>query len=265
MRILKSSLKPPSPELRGSLGALKFPAFAEIKLDGEFNFVHINKMQSFCVNKYGTVKTEFKTLNVLADEVRSKVSSATLLAEVYFGDGKAGRLYDLLSNKKSETLGIYVFDVLEIAGKDLRNATLIDRKEYLHDLLGGMECSCKVVTNKDEATAYFHSASKADSYEGVVLKPLESKLIFGPCDWVKLKWKDQSDYEVLLVDPTLERIEIKAPIANKPGEFIAVGVKAPNRYKKYIKAGDMVSIEHQGVLESSSLRHPVLLARKEWL
>lgn len=265
MRTLKSKLRPPSPELRGALGSIKFPAFAELKMDGEFNFVHINNQKAFCVNKYGTVKTEFKALNVLMKEVSIKASSVTMLAEVYFGDGKAGRLYDLLSNKKSDDLGLYVFDVLEIDGKDLRNTPLIDRKEYLHDLLSGKEASCKVIHTKEEAMGYFTQVTKAeDCYEGVVLKPFESKLVLGPCDWVKLKWKDQNDYEVLFIDPTLERIEIKAPIANKPGEFIAVGVKAPNKYKKYIKVGDRVTVEHQGILESSSLRHPVLLARKEW-
>jgi hypothetical protein len=43
-----------------------------------------------------------------------------------------------------------------------------------------------------------------------------------------------------------------------------VGLKAPNRYKKHIKIGDKVTVEHQGVLASGSLRHPVLIPRKEW-
>jgi len=267
MRILKSMLKPPSPELRGALGSTKFPAFAELKLDGEFNFVHIDKNKRFCVNKYGTVKTEFKALNALAQEISGKASSATLLAEVYFGDGKAGRLYDLLSNKKSDDLGIYVFDVLEIDGKDLRNSPLIDRKEYLHDLLNGKEASCKVVNNKEEAASYFTDVSRTDSYEGVVVKPFDSKLVFGPCNWVKIKRKDESDYKVHKIDSTQERIEIEAPVpANHPFQKskVIVGVKAPNRYKKYLKVGDMVSIQHQGILKSGSLRSPVLLPRKEW-
>jgi ATP-dependent DNA ligase len=261
MKFYKSNLKHPGfPELRGSLSGIKFPAMAELKIDGEFNYICITKEKAFLINKYGTVREDFPELNhirkVLGD------NEVFLTCEVYWDNGKAGKLYDLLSHKKDDNIKLAILDVLDVNNRSLRNSPYIERREVLAELkLEGWAPHCWVVANKEQATQRFQEVVD-NGWEGIVVKNLESTFITGPCSWVKMKMKDRTDYAVQLIDKTKERIEIATVGPN--GEAVFVGVKAPNKYKKHIEVGDMVTIEHQGVLASGSLRHPVLIPKKGW-
>jgi len=152
---------------------------------------------------------------------------------------------------------------LEIDNFDLRTTDLITRKEYMGVMLRGWSIAT-IVRNVPEVEKFFNERI-ALGYEGIVVKNFGSPIVLGPCDWVKIKNKDQTDYEIVEIDQDKERIEVLVPCFVPVGQgFIHVGVKAPNRYKKYLKVGDKVTIEHQGVLDSGSLRHPVLIPKKEW-
>jgi len=107
----------------------------------------------------------------------------------------------------------------------------------------------QIIHSKQEALAYFEHIT-SQGYEGIVLKSCDSIFIHGSCPWVKLKYKDQTDYPVSLIDPTKQRIKIL-------NVSTAVGVKVADKDKANLKIGDLVTIEHQGVLVSGSLRHPV--------
>ncbi len=269
MKTSKISLKPPCPELRGSLAGMKYPALLEIKTDGEFCFIHIEEGNTFTVNKYGTVRQDFKDLNHIETNILAQYKSATFLGELMMDLGKAGALYTLLSNKTNNDLQLYIFDIIELDRQDLRTEELITRKEILNKVQCGKSCAIKIVNDDKEAQTYFEIAVKK-GYEGIVVKPLTGKLVLDICDWVKLKSKDRTDYQVKVVDNVQERIEIFAPVPqghpNYPG--VSVGVKCANKYKQSVKAlmlqGLPVTIEHQGVLATGSLRHPVLIADPKW-
>lgn len=268
MNTTKKSLALDPPSLRGSLAGMQYPAIAELKYDGEFDFIYYeNDGSTHTINKYGTVRSDFPSLNTLHETLDKRgIKDAILLCEIYWDTGKSGALYDLLSHKKDDNVRIALFDIYSINNVILHSVDLITRKEILFDLFGKWQTEFKVVTNKAEAEIQFLKATQ-DNWEGVVVKSLKGPLTLGPCSWVKLKYKDRSNYEVNLVDKTKERIEILAPCVNpshKIPTFIEVGVKCPNKYKKYISVGDRIVIEHQGVLKSGSLRHPVLIADKSW-
>ena len=250
------------PQLRGSLSGVHYPAFAEVKYDGEFNYI-VFESTTYTINKYGTMRANFPRLRIIEQRLKeSKISSVVLVCELYWEDGKLGALYDLLSHKKDDAVNLKIFDIIELNGTNMRDKSLLDRREMIsHIGLNRWVPQCWVVEDQAEAKEKFQAVTK-DGYEGVVIKSFEGKFVNGPCSWVKMKYKDQSDYEVVIVDPHKERVEFKAPTGN--GGDIYVGVKAPNKYKKHIKVGDMITIEHQGVLASGSLRHPVLIAKKEW-
>jgi hypothetical protein len=256
-----NALRPPFPELRGSLAGIQYPAIAELKLDGEFSWIFYDYEKAFTMNKYGNCRQEFKSLERIIDVLSAKgIRKATFLAELYYGDGKKGALYDLNSNKTSPDLKLFPFDALNIDGEPLSTLPLIDRLERMYTTLEILP-SFEVVENEAEAMAFFKDATSR-GYEGIVVKSLNGKFNNGPCAWTKIKYKDRSDYFVLSIDPVKERIEIGAPHGQVG--HIVVGVKAPDRYKKHIKVGDKVTIEHQGVLPSGSLRHPVLIKKKGW-
>ena len=41
-----------------------------------------------------------------------------------------------------------------------------------------------------------------------------------------------------------------------------VGVKLVDKYKSRVKIGDVVTIEHQGILSGGGLRHPVYIPKE---
>ena len=260
---LPSSVDFPIPQLRGKMGGLKFPAYGEIKYDGEFTFILYADNKICTVNKYDKFRTNFPALEYIRLAIQKHCKSAVFLAELYYEDGKRNKLYGLNSNKESDDLNLAVFDILEHDGVKLSSQPLIDRKEMLQDMKIGSCLKSKVLKTKADAEAYF-KWTVDEGYEGAVIKSMDSHLVSGPCSWVKLKMKDQCDYKVCLIDSSKERIEVLVPKPPAVNGHVKVGVKAAHRYKRYLSVGDLVTIEHQGVLDSGSLRHPVLIPKKEW-
>lgn len=255
------------PQIRGSLSGVKFPAFAEIKYDGEFNYICYENDDIFTINKYGKIRRDFPRLRILEKRLRANdVKEAIFLCEIFWGLGQLGSLYDLLKYKEDDRVRFKIFDIIELNHCSLRKQPLIARKEVIQAVgAGRWLAKCFVIDDSDEAEQVFKEFVDK-GYEGIVVKSLESKFQQGPCDWVKMKFKDQSEYHVIAIDPTQERIEVVVMSMGELNQirYIHVGVKAPNKYKKHIKLMDSVTIEHQGILPSGSLRHPVLVPKKEW-
>lgn len=264
------------PELRGSLDGMVYPAFVEPKIDGEFNVLFWDEIanEAWLCNKYGRIRKDLPFILDFAGVMRGrKVKSATFLGELYTGTGCNGQLYHLLKNKNNfNELKYKLFDFGHITFKDRGfeggKTLLIERKEIILEMLMnsatiGLPIMSKMVNDKTEVFDEFTSWTDK-GYEGIVVKPSLSYLQYGPCSWVKIKDKDRNDYEVVLIDPVKERIEIKAPVCDplgKPLAYINVGVKCSNKDKQNLAVGDFVTIEHQGVLLSGSLRHPVFIRK----
>ena len=255
------------PQLRGTLPSLKYPAIADIKYDGELNYIRFDQAEPYTINKYGTMRYDFPALNSISSELKSAgVQSAVLVGELYWDEGKLGALYDLLSKKKDDGVRLKLFDMVELDGGNTRKEELITRREMMNEVgMSAHSAKCWVVGDKKEAGKVFDNVVK-DGYEGIVVKSLDSIYNVGPCSWVKMKYKDQNDLVVVDIDKTKERIEVMHVSADSNGisRQVNVGVKASNKHKKHIKLGELVTIEHQGVLASGSLRHPVLIAKPEW-
>ena len=115
----------PIPELRGSIQNLKYPVLAEVKLDGEFNFLVYTPSHTFLINKYGTVRQDFPALNDIQKILDDSAGGSTMLVcEVYWDEGKLHDIYKLNSNKKGDATKICVFDCVAWNG-DLRREDLL--------------------------------------------------------------------------------------------------------------------------------------------
>lgn len=264
------------PELRGNLGAMKYPCFAEIKYDGEATVIMYDETwpdKIITTNKYGTMRSDWSKLDEIVEILETnKIKKATLLAELFYKRGELGDLYKLLSNKDNDQdLNLMIYDLAHIVNDHEINGTttpLLDRKEILASIFNGSDylITPKVMNSKDEVIKHFDNVTNA-GHEGIVVKGFDGNLVSGPCAWVKLKKKDRSDYEIVDIDKTKERIEVQVPNPNLPehdkvwAANVRVGVKCMNNIKATLQIGDMVTIEHQGVLDSGSLRHPVFIGK----
>jgi len=249
MKVVRTNEKMAYPELRGTVESIRYPAMAEIKLDGEFNYLHIDKTGVSTVNKSGKVRSGWLKWE--------GTEHTTLIGELYYGAGKAGQLYDLLSHQDSDDLNFRAFDITCYKGTDVVNEDLLTRIELLSEVWPIDPTRYKVVNSLAEMYEYFHWVV-SQGYEGIVVKNLDSKLRFGPCGWVKIKYKDQNDYHISMIDPVRERIEVNV-VSHIDACTIekAVGVKVCNKDKSGLSLGDIVTIEHQGILSGGGLRHPV--------
>lgn len=184
------------------------------------------------------------------------------IGELTHGTGLFGDLYKLLSNKdgKKGNLRFHTFDIIEHDGKDFRDVPLIDRLKHI-DKMPIFRTVYSIVNDEEGVNEEFKKFHES-GFEGIVVKNMHERLIMGPNSWVKIKYKDQSDYFVSKIDPILERIEVATIFVDKE---VAIkkqcGVKVINKIKRTLKIGDLVTIEHQGVLSDGGLRHPVFIKK----
>lgn len=265
MNIQVGTQSPPYPKIRGELHNIRFPCYTEIKLDGEAN-IYSNGM--LISKASGKIRTGFAVTQTLAKIVDN---NTIIFGELHWGDGKSGALYDFLSHATDDKLNFTIFDVhhptLGIADYETRREWMIEH------ILGSKHwtCDCQVritrpmfIENRVALDKYIQD-NRDDGWEGLVVKNKDSVLFSGSLievqqGWVKIKHKTTGDYEVIGIDPVLERMDICVPLPNTNVNR-TVGVKLVHKYKPHVAVGDWVEIEHQGQLTQGGLRHPNFMGK----
>lgn len=244
---------------RDRLPYMTYPAYADVKYDGEYCEADTLQLPSsgMLINGYGKARMGGPILAELPTD-------SVLYGELYFNKGHNGDLYPLLSNKLSDQLRFAAFDISRLEGRDVTGLAFDARRELLIKAIGyGNGTYTHVVDSyyvesEAEAQDAFNEAV-AIGFEGVVIKPAHQGLGFGSaCNWVKLKYTLNADLRVAYIDPSKERIECEVPGSPK-----WCGVKVMNKVKQTLKVGDMVEIQHYGVLNGGGLRHPVYMRKRE--
>lgn len=243
-------METPAYECRGTLKDLVYPCYAELKIDGEYNVF----AYSMLVNKYGVIKRDLPVITELKD------IDAVFIGELYWGTGKRGSLYKLLAHKKHPDLKFAIFDILRYKEEDLRYITYEKRQEILQVLLPEpLKHTHRLIPHKTESREELDSVFKnavKNGFEGLVVKNKMSFLLSRTTRWVKMKHKETADLRIVEIDPTRERIEVRV------NDNKACGVKVINKYKRELQLGDIVEIQHQGLLDNHGLRHPVYIRRR---
>jgi hypothetical protein len=233
------------PKLRGKRNLIRYPAFIEPKIDGELN-VYFGKHNSL-MNKYSKARTDCPITKHL------KRMDVDVIGELYFPPGKNGDLYNLLKNKTSHQLQYVIFDILRVGKKDLRKETCRTRREILLDAVRPSDQVSIIpasIAREKADVQKFLDLFKEHGFEGGVLKSMDSRYMVGNSSWVKIKFTETKDCKIVFIDPDLERMEVDVGPRR-------VGVKLVKKYKPLVEVGNVVEIEHHGVLKGGSLRHPI--------
>ncbi len=261
--MLISKGKPQSfPELKGKIETIRYPVYVEPKMDGITNWLYLPSLYdpgdgdiegSYLVNGNGKVMFDLP----IAREIEITNVPHRLLGELYCGEGKAGDFYKIKGASENE-LKFIVYDI-DMPGTYEERSKWLDG--YIKDtdhvkLIRQHRC-----TLKSQVDYYFEEFVK-QGYEGIVVKSFDSRLIMGPCPWVKMKHKETLDLEVFSISRTQERIEVLVPLINETGNVIC-GVKVMNKIKSTLKVGNIVEIEHLGRIDGGNLRSPVFLHKRE--
>lgn len=226
-----------------------------MKLDGEFcHLIKANGKPTQLVNKHGLIRFDCPITQHI-DQVLTN-GTTHMIGELHYEHGKRNDLYQLLKHKNSDILNFTAFDIAELNGIDMRQQTLLTRLGKLNEFRSPLG---QIVKSYAEAEFCFRTAVQA-GFEGIVLKNLDERLHLGPCGWFKWKMKDQNDLRVCKIDPVKERIEVEVfHVDNGVRHVKQCGVKVTNLIKAQLKIGDLVTIEHQGILSGGGLRHPVFV------
>lgn len=246
MEHYKTEQKADCPKLRGTMSDIHFPAWIEVKRDGEFNVALVSRSEMTTKNKYGLVRImPFMPFDY-------GCGTAIFMGELCYGEGHKNDIYKLNANKFSdEDIKFYPFDILELNGRDTVDEDLLTRLEIMGSI--GINATGKIVESEEDIQNYYDNAIQK-GYEGVVIKNVDERLITkGRCCWYKKKYKDRTNFEVVMVDTSRDRIEIDVRGNN-------VGVKATQQQKQNLKAGDIVTIKHQGFTKHA-IRHPVFIKK----
>lgn len=244
------------PELRGSPEGIIYPAWAEVKLDGEATYLIKDGDSSI-------IYTKTKAMNVPSDRLIAPSdvilpNNMTIFGELVYGEGLRGDLYKILGKDISDNdVHFAPIDILEIDYKDYRPLPFIERKEILYEVFCRLiKDGSKMVNSLEQAKEFFEKTI-SDGYEGIVIKNLKEPWMEGPCSWAKMKKKDITAFKVFSIDKTRERIELEIPVPNMQGRKVNIcGCKCMNKDKALLKPGDLVNIEYQGILVNGGLRHP---------
>lgn len=238
------------------MNLIKYPCCAEVKYDGECDFLIVGKhRKSELINKYGLVRTDCPITQTLC----SLPPKTILIGELYYGDGTDGSLYKLIANKLSHELKYAVFDILSLGGEDLRDKPYEERRRLASSILLPLPHSHLVERHQVKSAKDLESVFQDvidRGYEGIVIKNAGSPLPYGSNSWVKKKRFQTADCRVVLIDPTLDRIEVEV-------DDRVVGVKVVKKKKDSLAIGDIVEIRYQSRLLSGSLRHPVFVRKRE--
>jgi len=206
----------------------------EIKLDGYRVLAHLDHGQVRLLTRNGKDWTErMPTLQAALEqlEVDSAVIDGELVALDEHGVSRFQTLQSSLNAESDGALVYYAFDLLHLAGEDITERTLLERKSLLRELLTRSEASlgarvrftAHVVGNGPE---FFANACKL-GLEGTIAKRAASPYHPGRGrDWLKIKCgKDQEFTIVGYTEPAGSRSHFGALLVatRREGKLVYAG------------------------------------------
>ena len=175
---------------------IPFPCVAEIKFDGEFQYIIKRKNQVYLVNKqeHGRIRTDMPVtqLDIPDDSV--------LIGELIWGRGD--NFYDFLRHKLDPNLNLVIFGCLRWGGEDVwKHYDYLETRKLLesHQFNNKKVCLAPktVCRNQKELDSFFNLVT-SKGFEGIVIKDPLSKYVDGETGrWAKRKYETDNDFVIM--------------------------------------------------------------------
>jgi len=264
---------------------ISFPNIAEVKLDGEFQYLIKKQGDIYLANKpeHGRIRTDMPVTQIdIPDD-------SVFLAELVYGGGN--NFYDFARHKLDDDLNLGVFGCLKYDGEEVWKTSnhieirkLLQRQTFYNKKVGLVPMA--ICNNQAELDAFFNKVVSA-GFEGVVVKDPLSRYIDGMTGrWAKRKYVADADLVIMgyetgtkraknltvvvghMVDGKVERL------TRVGGGFGSKTMTKEDMLKKLQlittgKQGDVytvipeivVTVKHYGIIRNidgsvSSIRHP---------
>jgi len=263
---------------------IPFPCIAEVKLDGEFQYVVKKQGQIYLVNKkeHGRIRTDMPVTNSI-----DIPDDSVLLAELVYGAGT--NFYDFLSHKLDPDLNLAVFGCLKYDGQEIwkTNDYLAARKLLESQTFYNKKVSLvpKAICRNQQELDSFYNLVVGKGYEGIVIKDPLSKYIDGQTGrWAKRKFMADNDFVILGYQSGTKRAKNLSILVGhqvdgrlKRLTYVGGGFKLHEKDallgalktittghsgdEYYVQPKIVVTVKHYGVIRNAdgtvnSLRHP---------
>ncbi|HZC36057.1 MAG TPA: non-homologous end-joining DNA ligase [Chthoniobacterales bacterium] len=161
----------------------------ELKLDGYRALAFVDRVSARLISRTGNDLSS--TYPTVIDNLVAVGVTAVLDGEIVVVDDDGVPRFELLQSYRTANRGhliYYVFDLLFLNGRDLRDRQLIDRKETLRRILEGSE-TVRYVDHVDGTGIKFFELARERELEGIVAKKKSSIYLNGKRvdQWLKIK------------------------------------------------------------------------------
>ncbi|MBI3342366.1 DNA ligase D [Candidatus Curtissbacteria bacterium] len=160
----------------------------EIKWDG---YRAIAELENGKARLYSRQQITFKNYPTIVRSLEKINSNAIFDGEIVILDKNGKASFQKLQNyqgNSSDQIAYFVFDLLYFAGYDLRDQTLISRKQILKEILPPLS-NVKFSDHFEEKGIAFFKAIKEQNLEGIIAKKKTSFYLMGirSKNWLKIK------------------------------------------------------------------------------
>jgi ATP-dependent DNA ligase len=241
-------------ELGKWLSKNPLPSLVEDKFDGIRVFLFKSGDKLVASSKHGGIYTPKS-----APQFFSRVPEFTHAPDRMILDGEY---------VAKEAKGLFLFDVIQVDNRDLRQKPLVERKKVLKEILKGTEMEVSyTLARTAEKIVELRDATVRQGREGVMVKNPQST--YGqPSSWLKLKRFDTVDVFVTDIVETKEFRSTGVPrswsvaVYDDDGQVVElgnVGSTVEQVDPRRVKKGSVVEVRFQEVTRDRKLRAPFIL------
>lgn len=272
----------PFMEIEGEL--VTYPTVAEVKFDGEFQYLIKKDGRVYLINKkeHGRTRTDIPILNNLAIP-----EDSVFTAELIYGNGTD--FYEFARHKLTEDNNIAIHGCLRYDGVDIWKGNtyadtrkLLEAQKFYNSRV--VLAPKQILYDKAQYDAFYNKVI-AGGWEGIVVKDPLSKFINGATGrWVKRKYTADNDFVVMGFETETARAKkLSVIIGHKVGNnFVRLGhcgsgfegnekdallkvlkanITSSHGNEHYVNPTLVITVKHHGIIRNtdgtvSSIRHP---------